>query len=110
LVWVNNRKNQLGFPIDFFFICEVPNQTNKHMLPNKERLGIEIAIRPHLKAIEVIKIQMQLTEGAIDRKFRILDEYSNTWTYSMWKNWKDSLQAEISYKEYLKIVLEAYQK
>lgn len=93
--------------IFFLFVSYLnPNK----MLPNKERLGIEIAIRPNLKAIEVIKLQMQLTEGSIDRKFRILDEYSNTWTYSMWKNWKDALQAELSYKEYLKIVLEAYQK
>lgn len=80
------------------------------MIPNKERLNIEIAIRPHVEAIEVVKMQMRNVESSIDRKFRILDEYSNSWTYSMWKNWKDAVQAELSYKEYLKIIFEAYQK
>jgi hypothetical protein len=28
----------------------------------------------------------------------------------MWKNWKDAMEGELSYREYLKIVLEAYQK
>jgi len=28
----------------------------------------------------------------------------------MWQNWKDAMQGEISYREYLLIILEAYKK
>jgi hypothetical protein len=39
-----------------------------------------------------------------------LDDYSNSWSWNIWKNWKDAMRGELSYKEYLLIVLEAYQK
>jgi hypothetical protein len=80
------------------------------MIPNKERLGIEVAIRPHIPAIEVIKLELQKVNGSIDRKFMQLDDFSASWSWTMWKNWKDAMQGEISYREYLLIVLEAYQK
>lgn len=80
------------------------------MIPNKERLKIEVAIRPHLTAVEVIKIELQKVNGSIDRKFMQLDDFSSSWSWTMWKNWKDAMQGEISYREYLLIILEAYEK
>lgn len=80
------------------------------MIPNKERLKIEVAIRPHLTAVEVIKIELQKVNGSIDRKFMQLDDFSASWSWTMWKNWKDAMQGEISYREYLLIILEAYEK
>jgi len=80
------------------------------MIPNKERLGIEVAIRPHIQAVEVINLELQKVNGSIERKWRQLDDFSASWSYTMWQNWKDAMQGEISYREYLKIVLEAYKK
>lgn len=80
------------------------------MIPNKERLGIEIAIRPHLSPIEVIKSELKKVNGSIDRKWMQLDDFSASWSWTIWKNWKDAMSGEISYREYLLIVLEAYQK
>jgi hypothetical protein len=80
------------------------------MIPNKERLGIEVAIRPHVNTIDVINSELQKVNGSIDRKFMQLDDFSASWSWSMWKNWKDAMEGELSYREYLKIVLEAYQK
>jgi hypothetical protein len=98
----------LGFLIDFFFICPIPNP--KKMIPNKERLKIEVAIRPHIQAVEVIKFELQKVNGSIERKWRQLDDFSASWSYTMWQNWKDAMQGEISYREYLLIILEAYEK
>jgi hypothetical protein len=39
-----------------------------------------------------------------------LDDFSASLSWTMWKNLKDAMEGEISYREYLKIVLEAYQK
>lgn len=80
------------------------------MIPNKERLGIEIAIRPHVATIDVIKSELQKVNGSIERKWRHLDDFSASWSYTIWSNWKDAMNGELSYKEYLLIVLEAYQK
>jgi hypothetical protein len=80
------------------------------MIPNKERLGIEIAIRSHLEALQVINIELANVTASIDRKFMQLDDFSASWSWSMWKNWKDAMQMELSYREYLLIVLEAYKK
>jgi hypothetical protein len=80
------------------------------MIPNKERLKIEVAIRPHIQAVEVINLEIQKVNGSIERKWRQLDDFSASWSYTMWQNWKDAMQGEISYKEYLLIILEAYQK
>jgi len=80
------------------------------MIPNRERLKIEIAIRPHLQAVEVINNELQKVNGSIERKWRQLDDFSASWSYTMWQNWKDAMQGEISYREYLFIILEAYEK
>jgi hypothetical protein len=80
------------------------------MIPNKERLKIEVAIRPHILAVDVINIELQKVNGSIERKWRQLDDFSASWSYTMWQNWKDAMQGEISYREYLLIILEAYQK
>lgn len=80
------------------------------MIPNRERLKIEVAIRPHIQAIDVINIELQKVNGSIERKWRQLDDFSASWSYTMWQNWKDAMQGEISYREYLIIILEAYQK
>jgi len=80
------------------------------MIPNKERLGLEVAIRPHIKTIEIIRLELEKVNGSIDRKFMQLDDYSASWSWTMWKNWKDAMQGELSYREYLLIVLEAYEK
>jgi hypothetical protein len=80
------------------------------MIPNRERLKIEVAIRPHIQAVEVIKFELQKVNGSIERKWRQLDDFSASWSYTMWQNWKDAMQGEISYREYLLIILEAYEK
>lgn len=80
------------------------------MIPNKERLGIEVAIRPHVEIIKIIRYELEKVNGSIDRKFMQLDDYSASWSWTMWKNWKDAMQGELSYREYLLIVLEAYEK
>jgi len=53
---------------------------------------------------------LQKTESSIDRKWMQLDDYSNSWSWTIWKNWKDAMRGELSYREYLLIVLEAYKK
>lgn len=80
------------------------------MIPNKERLGIEIAIRPHVETIEVIKSELKKVNRSIDRKWMQLDDFSASWSWTIWKNWKDAMSGELSYREYLLIVIEAYQK
>jgi len=80
------------------------------MIPNRERLKIEVAIRPHIQAVEVINLELQKVNGSIERKWRQLDDFSASWSYTMWQNWKDAMQGEISYREYLLIILEAYRK
>jgi len=80
------------------------------MIPNKERLKIEVAIRPHVSAIDVIEYELEKVNASIDRKFLQLDDFSASWSWTMWKNWKDAMEGELSYREYLKIVLEAYKK
>jgi hypothetical protein len=55
-------------------------------------------------------MELAKVTASIDRKFMQLDDFSASWSWTMWKNWKDAMEGEISYREYLKIVLEAYQK
>lgn len=80
------------------------------MIPNKERLKIEVAIRPHVEAIDVINSELQKVNGSIERKWKQLDDFSTSWSFTMWSNWKDSMAGELSYREYLHIVLESYRK
>ena len=80
------------------------------MIPNKERLGLEVAIRPHVETIDVIKLELQKVNGSIERKWRQLDDFSASWSYTIWSNWKDAMSGELSYREYLLIMVEVYQK
>jgi len=80
------------------------------MIPNRERLKIEIAIRPHILATDVIQSELQKVNGSIERKWRQLDDFSSSWSYTIWSNWKDAMSGELSYREYLLIILEAYKK
>jgi hypothetical protein len=80
------------------------------MIPNKERLQIEVAIRPHIDTLEVINLELQKVNGSIERKWRQLDDFSASWSYTVWSNWKDSMAGEMSYREYLIIMLKIYQK
>jgi len=100
----------IGIAYGFFFCLICINQNPIHMIPNKERLGIEIALRPHQTAVEIIQSELRKTEDSINRKWMHLDDYSNSWSWTIWKNWKDAMRGELSYREYLLIVLEAYKK
>lgn len=102
------EKINWNFRLVFFLFVAYLNP--KQMIPNKERLGIEIAIRPHIAKIDVIKSELQKVEGSIERKWRQLDDFSSSWSYTIWSNWKDAMRGETSYREYLLIVLEEYQK
>ena len=66
------------------------------MIPNKERLGIEVAIRPHIKTIDVINSELEKVNGSIERKWRQLDDFSSAWSFSVWSNWKDSMNGELA--------------
>jgi len=89
--------------IDFFFICLIPNPIN--MLPNEERLKLQTIFRPLTSAKEIIQSELLKTEQSIERKWAILDDFSASWSWTQWKNFKDSLYGEISYREYLIILL-----
>lgn len=80
------------------------------MIPNKERLQLEVNLRPHIYTIDIIELELHKVNGSIERKWRHLDDFSASWSYTMWSNWKDAMAGEISYREYLLIVLQAYGK
>ncbi len=80
------------------------------MIPNKERLQIEVAIRPHVDTLEVINMELEKVNGSIERKWRQLDDFSASWSFTVWSNWKDSMAGEMSYREYLIIMLKIYKK
>jgi len=80
------------------------------MLPNEERLQIEAVIRPHKSFIEVVELELQKVNGSIDRKWSHLDDFSASWSWTMWKNWKDAMYGEISYREYLLIIQKELKK
>jgi hypothetical protein len=60
--------------------------------------------------MQVISIELANVTASIDRKWRQLDDFSASWSFTMWQNWKDAMSGELSYREYLLIVLEAYRK
>lgn len=74
------------------------------MLPNYERLQIEIKIRPQIHPQDIIKSELIKVNYSIDRKWAILDDYSSEWSFTQWRNFKDALYGEISYREYLKLL------
>ena len=55
-------------------------------------------------ADKVIESELIKVNQSIDRKWAILDDFSASWTWTQWKNFKDSLYGEISYREYLIIL------
>jgi hypothetical protein len=74
------------------------------MLPNEERLKLEVLLRPIRSTQEIIQSELIKVNQSIDRKWAILDDFSSSWTWTQWKNFKDSLYGEISYREYLIIL------
>ena len=77
------------------------------MLPNEERLKLEVLLRPIRSTNEIIQSELIKVNYSIERKWAILDDFSSSWTWTQWKNFKDSLYGEISYREYL-IILQSY--
>lgn len=74
------------------------------MLPNEERLKLEVLFRPSRNTLEIIESELIKVNHSIDRKWAILDDYSLNWTFTQWRNFKDGLYGEISYREYLLIL------
>ncbi len=80
------------------------------MLPNEERLKLECVLRPIRTTQEIIESELIKVNYSIDRKWAILDDYSVNWSFTQWRNFKDSLYGEISYKEYLTILQKELKK
>jgi hypothetical protein len=75
-------------------------------MDNESRLRSQLIFQVTRTTKEILEHELSKTNYAIDRKWAILDEYSATWDWTKWKNWKDSLYADISYREYIWIILE----
>jgi hypothetical protein len=75
-------------------------------MDNESRLRSQLIFQVTRTTKEILEHELSKTNYSIDRKWAILDEYSVNWDWSKWKNWKDSLYAEISYREYICIILE----
>lgn len=78
------------------------------MLPNETRLKLELVIRPKQTAKEIIDAELRKVNGSIERKWMQLDDFSSSWSYTMWKNWKDAMAGEMSYREYLLILWQEF--
>lgn len=50
------------------------------MLPNEERLKLEVFIRPMRSTQEVIESELIKVNYSIERKWAILDDYSLNWS------------------------------
>ncbi len=87
--------------IFFLFVMYL---TPNIMLPNEERLKLELLFRPSRNTKEIIESELIKVNHSIDRKWAILDDYSLNWTFTQWRNFKDGLYGEISYREYLLIL------
>lgn len=87
--------------IFFLFVMYL---TPNIMLPNEERLKLEVLFRPSRNTLEIIESELIKVNHSIDRKWAILDDYSLNWTFTQWRNFKDGLYGEISYREYLLIL------
>lgn len=79
-------------------------------MSNEGRFQLQAIFLPSQSTIQIIESELIKTNHSIDRKWSILDDYSINWTYSQWKNFKDGIHAEISYKEYLLILLQELKK
>jgi hypothetical protein len=74
------------------------------MLPNEERLKLQVLFRPLTDYDKVIESELIKVNHSIERKWAILDDFSASWTWTQWRDFKDSLYGEISYREYLIIL------
>ena len=74
------------------------------MLDNETRLKLQTFFHPATPPLSIINSELIKTEASIERKWAILDDFSNCWDWSQWKNYKDGLYGEISYREYLLIL------
>ena len=74
------------------------------MLPNETRLKLQTIFQVTAPTLSVINSELIKVEQSIERKWAILDDFSNSWSYTQWKNFKDGLYGEISYREYLLIL------
>jgi hypothetical protein len=74
------------------------------MLDNETRLKLQTFFHPATPPLSIINSELTKVEQSIERKWSILDDFSNCWDWSQWKNYKDGLYGEISYREYLLIL------
>jgi hypothetical protein len=74
------------------------------MLQNESRLKLQTISQVSSPPLSVINSELIKTEQSIERKWSILDDFSNCWTYTQWKDFKDSLYNLICYREYLLIL------
>jgi len=74
------------------------------MLDNETRLKLQTVFQISASPLSIIKSELIKVEQSIERKWAILDDFSNCWDYTQWKNYKDGLYGEISYREYLLIL------
>jgi hypothetical protein len=74
------------------------------MLPNEERLKLQVLLRPLTDSNSIIESELIKVNASIERKWAILDDFSVSWSWTQWKNFKDGLEGEMSYREYLKIL------
>lgn len=74
------------------------------MLDNETRLKLQTIFHISSTPLSIIETELIKVEQSIERKWAILDDFSNCWNYTQWKNYKDGLYGEISYREYLLIL------
>jgi hypothetical protein len=74
------------------------------MLDNETRLKLQTVFQISASPLSIINSELIKVEQSIERKWAILDDFSNCWDYTQWKNYKDGLYGEISYREYLLIL------
>jgi len=74
------------------------------MLDNETWLKLQTVFQISAPTLSIINSELIKVEQSIERKWAILDDFSNCWDYTQWKNYKDGLYGEISYREYLLIL------
>lgn len=74
------------------------------MLDNETRLKLQTMFHISATPLSIIESELIKVEQSIERKWAILDDFSNCWNWTQWKNYKDGLYGEISYREYLLIL------
>lgn len=74
------------------------------MLDNETRLKLKTFFEPSTPPLSIIERELIKVNASIERKWSILDDFSVSWSYTQWKNFKDGLEGEMSYREYLKLL------